>query len=267
MAKRKKIGLALGSGGVRGLAHVGVIKTLLKHNIPIDYIAGTSIGAWVAAYYGLFEDVGKLEELSVYQRKAKFYSFLEPTLKGGIIKGKKIEELLSGWFKNKSFNQTKIPVSVIATDLITAEPVILTEGKLAPAVRASMAIPTLFKPVEYKKHILVDGGMCIPVPEKIVRKMGADIVISVNLDNYQNDGVVDIKDLNFKNTASRSLDIMRYYLAKYSINDSDVVITPSFPDIGFSSWKKYFTENYGPKLVEIGEIETVKALKKIKKIM
>lgn len=267
MNKRKTIGLALGSGGVKGLCHVGVIKTLLKHNIPIDFIAGSSIGAWVAAHYGLFQDIERLEEYTVYKKKDKFYVFLEPTLKGGLIKGNKLEKLLSQWLNNANFSDTKIPIRVVATDLVSGESVILSTGKLSTAVHASLSIPTLFKPVEYKNKILIDGGTSNPVPDDVVKNMGTDIVIAVNLDNYQKNRTFNLKDLTLKKTTNRSLDIMRHYLAQYSINNSDFVIEPYIPVIGFSSWKKYFQEKIGPEIVKIGEQETEKIINEIKKII
>ena len=95
MEHRKKVGLALGSGGTRGCAHVGVIKALVENNIPIDYIAGCSIGAWVAACYGLYRNVNVLAEYTVGNRWEKFYSFLEAGRTGGVIKGEKMEKLLT----------------------------------------------------------------------------------------------------------------------------------------------------------------------------
>jgi NTE family protein len=253
MIYQKKVGLALGSGGIKGLAHVGVIKTLLKHNVPIDFIAGSSIGAWVAAFFGLFQDIEKLEDYTLNKRRDKFYVFLEPTLQGGLIKGEKMEKLLNGWFMGKSFGDTKIKVAALATDLISGQSVVLNQGSLAKAVRASMSIPTLFKPVTYGDQLLIDGGSSNPVPDNVVREMGADIVISVNLDNYQQNRNLEIEDYTFKKIANRSLDIMRQHLAKYSLHNSDIVLEPFFPDIGFSSWRKYFQEEIGTDIVRIGE--------------
>lgn len=253
MEHQKTIGLALGSGGVKGLAHVGVIKTLLKYNIPIDYIVGSSIGAWVAAFFGLFQDVEKLEDYAVNKRRDKFYIFLEPAMQGGLIKGEKMEKLFNQWFEKKDFSDTKIPVGAMATDLISGQSVVLKDGNIAKAVRASMSIPTLFKPVEYEDALLIDGGSSNPVPDKVVRHLGADIVISVNLDNYQQYRTVQKEDYTFRQVANRSLDVMRHHLAKYSLQHSDIILEPFFPAVGFSSWRKYFREEIGSEIVRIGE--------------
>jgi len=267
MNKRKKIGLALGSGGAKGLAHIGVIKTLLENNIPIDYIAGSSIGAWIAAHFGLYQDISKLEEYTVLKKKEKFYTLLEPAYKGGIIKGKKLEKLLSKWLENASFKDTKIPIKIVTTDLVSGESFVISKGSLVTAVHASMAIPTLFKPVEYKDRFLIDGGVSNPVPDDVVRGMGADIVISVNLDNYQKNEKFGLKDLKIKRTASRGLNIMRHYLAEYSIRNSDFIIEPYLPDLGIIRWKKYFTKEFGPKIINIGVKETKEFIDDIKKEM
>ena len=263
MTNQKKVGLALGSGGIKGLAHVGVIKTLLKHNIPIDFIAGSSIGAWVAGFYGLFQDIERLEDYTLNKRRDKFYVFLEPAMQGGLIKGEKMEKLLNDWFAGKNFADTKIKVAALATDLISGQSVVLNQGSLAKAVRASMSIPTLFKPVVYESKLLIDGGSSNPVPDDVVRRMGADIVISINLDNYQQNRNIEIEDYTFRKIANRSLDIMRHHLAKYSLHHSDIILEPFFPDIGFSSWRKYFREEIGTDIVRIGEQAMEEQIEKV----
>jgi len=267
MKTNKKVGLALGSGGVKGLAHVGVIKTLLKHDIPIDFIAGSSVGAWVACFFGLFQDIAKLEDYTVNKRRDKFYIFLEPTLQGGLIKGDKLEKLLEQWFGGAGFSDTKILVAAIATDLISGQAVVLDSGAMAKAVRASMSIPTLFKPVTIGQQLLIDGGSSNPVPDDVVREMGADVVISINLDNYQKYRPVELDDYSFKKVANRSLDIMRHHLAKYSLQSSDVILEPTFPKIGFSSWRSYFQEEVGEEIVKVGEVEMEKNIDNLLRLL
>ena len=266
--QRKKVGLVLGSGGVRGLAHIGVIKKLLEHNIPIDFIAGSSIGAWVGAHYALFQDVKKLEEYTLEKKKEKIISFLEPTLKGGFVKGDKVEKLLDEWLEGASFKDTKIPLGIVATDLITGETVLFKEGKLSSAIRASISIPTLFTPVKYGKKFLVDGGISNPVPDDVVREMGADIIISVNLDNYiKNGDFVESKIKNLSDVAQRSLNILRYHLSIYSTKNSDFIIEPHTPVVGIKSFTDYFQDNLTADLVKSGEIETEKIITKIKSLL
>lgn len=265
--QRKKVGLALGSGGIRGLAHIGVIKKLLEHNIPIDFIAGSSIGAWVGAHYALFQDIKKLEEYTVERKKEKFLSFLEPTINGGLVKGFKVEKLLAEWLNNAKFSDTKIPLKIVATDLVSGEAVIFEDGSLSTAVRASMSIPTLFTPVKLGDTLLVDGSMSDPVPDDIVKKMGADIVISVNLDNYIKNEKFLGDETNFGSIAQRSLNILRYNLSLCSTTSSDIIIEPYTPVVGIRSFKDYFSENIVVNLVKNGADETEKNIKKIKALL
>ncbi|MFA6537380.1 MAG: patatin-like phospholipase family protein [Patescibacteria group bacterium] len=263
--KRKKVGLALGSGGIRGLAHVGVIKKLIENDIPIDFIAGSSIGSWVGAHYALFQDIKKLEEYTLGKKKEKFLTFLEPTINGAFSKGEKLTKLLEQWLDDAEFKNTKIPLAIVATDLITGKTVIFKKGKLVPAIRASMCIPTIFTPIKIGKNLLVDGGLSDPVPDELLRKMGADIVISVNLDNYiKNEKFNANLKFGLSRTALRSLNILRYHLARHSTASSDIIIEPYTPAVGIKSFRDYFTNKNGQQLIKNGEKETAKVIEKIK---
>lgn len=262
---RKTVGLALGSGGIRGLAHVGVIKTLLKHHIPIDFIAGSSIGAWVGANYALFQDIQRLEEFTVNKKEEKLRTLFEPSLKGGFIGGERTRALLLEWLEDASFEETQIPLSVIATDLYKRESVVYSSAALVPAVQASMAVPGLFKPVSYHGRVLIDGGVSNPVPSDVVKRMGADIVIAVNLDRIPEDSEEPTTGLGFLSVASRTIEIMRYHLANASIHSADVVIEPLVQS--YSSWAQYFTKDVGPEIVAIGEKETEKIIPELKKLL
>jgi NTE family protein len=264
MKTRKTLGLALGSGGVRGLSHIGVIKSLLKHNIPIDYLAGSSIGSWIGACYGLYQDFEKLEEMTVGKRKEKFFSFLEPALGGGVIRGEKLEKMLNGWLDNSDFDDLKIPFKVVATDLITGRQVVFDKGNLAAAVRASITVPGFFKPVVIKKMILVDGGISNPVPDDVVKAMGADVVVAVNLD-YKGDFDFNQKKLDFTSVTRRTIEVMKQNLAEYSLSEADIVIKPSLREQ--ASWTKYFLNGNGQEIVKIGEQEMDKAIPELKKLL
>lgn len=266
--KRKKVGLVLGSGGIRGLAHIGVIKKLLEHNIPIDYIAGSSVGALMGAHYALFKDIKKLEECILERKREKFFSFLDPTMTGGLVKGDKVEKLLTGWLNDADFSDTKIPLAIVATDLVTGETVVFKTGKLAAAIRASVSVPTLFKPVKLGDKLLVDGGISNPVPDDIVRTMGADIAVSVNLDNYiKNEKFVEKKNQRVAGAAQRSLNILRYHLSRYSTASSDIIIEPYTPVVGIKSFRDYFTKHITLNLVKNGAAETEKIIGKLKSLL
>ncbi|MGQ9837761.1 MAG: patatin family protein [Cyanobacteriota bacterium] len=179
----KKIGLALGSGGARGWAHIGVIRALEQARIPIGYIAGTSIGAFVGAIYA----AGELDELEEFVRDLNWKMILSlfdvvfPTC--GLLDGNKIYDLLTEHLQELCIEEAGIPFCCVATDLMTGQEVQLRSGKMADAVRASISIPGIFTPFQYKGQYLGDGGIVNPVPVQVVREMGADIVVAVNLNH------------------------------------------------------------------------------------
>lgn len=263
---RKKVGLALGSGGVRGLAHVGVLKILREHNIPIDMLAGTSIGAWVAALYALHQDVEKLEDAMINDKRNKLYALAEPTLNGGLIKGKKFEKFLHHWFGDAQFSDLAVPTTVVACDIFSGEEVDIAKGPVVPAVRASMSIPLMFRPMEYLGKTLVDGALVNPLPDNIVRAMGADIVIAVDLD-FSLKTHPHAEPLTLKTTGLRAYSIMRHYLARYSAISSDVTITPVIDVWGYRAWKKYFTDATIDSIVRAGEEATKQQLPIIQKLL
>jgi len=255
MKKRKKLGLALGSGGPRGLYHIGVLRTLAKHNIPIDYIAGSSVGAWVGAFYALHQDIAQLEELISGNKTAKFMSMFEFSLSGGLIKGEKLERLLNEWLKGAKFSDTKIPYRAVATDLKAGIPFVFETGKLAPALRASMAIPGAFKPVAYKNKILIDGGVSNPVPDDIVRQMGADIVLAIDLNGVpQGEDMKNVKIKTISETLKTAINILCYHLAIATTRDADIVLRPYLEK--YASWTDYFLTNNGYEAIVLGEQDT-----------
>ena len=264
---RKKVGLALGSGGVRGLAHIGVLKVLIKNDIPIDYIAGCSIGAWIGAHYALHQDLNKLIEATIINKKEKLAVLLEPTLRGGLAKGERLAKLFEKYFGKTEFKDLKIPMKIVATDLANGERITFADGKIVDALHASMSVPYIFAPFLQNGKVLVDGGISNPVPDNVVKDMGADIVIAVNLDNFLRNGVDDWGRQGFTRKITRTLDIMRHYLAQYSIQNADIIIEPDIHLPGIRSWKNFFMEGEDEKLIKIGEEEAEKKILEIKKLL
>lgn len=266
--KRKTVGLVLGSGGIKGLAHIGVIEVLLENNIPIDFVTGTSIGALIGANFALFKDVNKLKKFIAGKHREQLSCFWDLSANGGFVKGDKIKKLLDEWLEKKSFKDTRIPFCTVATDIVTGNPHIFSNGPLIDGVRASISIPSLFKPVEYEEEILVDGGVCDPLPVDLARKMGADIVIAVNLDNSENNAwfkKTDVKSI--AKVSGRSLDIMRHYLAVQACKNADVVIEPKNTQSEAMIWKEYFWDGQTEEVIESGRIKARLMIKKIKKLL
>lgn len=265
-SKNKKLGLALGSGGFRGSAHMGVIKALVDNDISIDFLAGSSIGALVAAHYSVFKNIERtIKDILDLQKKK--YSYLRSlSLQEGLIGGKILTRDFLKMLKGANFENTQIPLSIISTNLIDGRPFIFKKGDLAQAIMASISIPAAFKPLRYKKDVvLVDGGISNPVPDDVVRKMGADVVLSVNLYNDYNftDSKLDI----FK-IINRATEITLLNLSRNTISDSDIVINPdSSAYSGQSRMRAYFNEDVFIKIMNQAEQDTLKKITQIKKLL
>ncbi len=182
--RRKKVGLALGGGAARGWAHLGVLRALKKKGIEVDYIAGTSIGSLVGAFMAAGH-VEQLEDLALHlDWKQMLYYFFEVSFpRGGLVDGRRIVESVRRHMKKTRFQDLDIPLSAVATDVMTGQEVALREGDLVESVRASIAIPGIFTPVRRGEALLVDGGLVNPLPVSVVRQMGADWVIAVDLNH------------------------------------------------------------------------------------
>ncbi len=192
MSSRKTVGLVLGSGSSRGWAHIGVIEALEEENIPIDYIAGCSVGSYIGAIYAS-GNLNSLKDFVLKMDGKKVFSYFDVVFpRSGFLNGtKKVTELFSMHTDVKDFSQLNIPLMMVATDLANGDKVVLSSGDLLIALRATMSMPGLFAPASVKGRWLVDGGLVDPVPVGIVRVMGPDVVIAVDLNN----GLVSRKDM------------------------------------------------------------------------
>jgi len=182
--KKKKIGLALGVGASPGLAHIGVIKSLVDNNIPIDCIAGTSIGALIGACYASQQDIERVEQTFLDIDWKKFISLMDSNIfmmSKGLVQGEKVKEFLKPLIGNIQFKDLKIPLSVIATDVNNGEEVVIDNGSVIDAVRASISMPVVFVPVKIDNRYLIDGGSVNPLPIDVVKRMKADFIIASNI--------------------------------------------------------------------------------------
>jgi len=196
----KKIGLALGSGSARGWAHIGVVQALEESGIRVDCVAGTSIGALVGAVYAS----GRIDALKAVvlglDRKQILRLFDIVFPKSGLIHGKKVADFLRSYVQTGNIEQLPVPFSTVSTDLVTGSEVVGQEGNVIEAVRASISFPGIFTPVIRNGMVLVDGGLVNPVPVSVVRDMGADFVIAVDL----NHDIVGTKIKKIKRASARS---------------------------------------------------------------
>jgi NTE family protein len=180
MARRPKIGFALGAGSARGWAHIGVLRALADAGIKPDLIAGCSVGAFVGAAFA----AGRLDQVEAFALgidRRRMLGLADFGLRGGLIKGERINEVFREQFVESEFSDLPIPLAAVATDLHSGQEVWLREGKVSAAIAASIAVPGLFRPVRHEDRYLVDGSVVNPIPVSLCRAMGADIVLAVDL--------------------------------------------------------------------------------------
>jgi len=227
---RKKIGVALGGGAARGLAHIGVLQVLLENKIPIDYMSGCSAGAIIGALYCTGSDMYLLEKVLSNMNERSILDFTIP--KKGFIKGEKAEGIIKILTKNKSFEQCAIPFAVVACDLVSAKCITISQGQLHSAIRASISIPGVFEPVEWGEMLLVDGGVTNRVPIDAVRSMGANYTIAVDV-AYR--GWQREKPKNIVDILVQSFEMSNWETVQRLLIDSDVLLEPDVVDFNLTS--------------------------------
>jgi NTE family protein len=282
-----KVGLALGGGGVRALAHIGVLKLLERENIPIDLISGTSMGAIIGAGFALTLNIAELEEkiLILIKRKEiikleslaatseleekqiifeRLSSFVKELLlwnlravKRCVIDSAQIENLIKEIVGESSFKEVKIPFTAVATDLEKGEEVLLCDGRIREALLASAAIPGIFAPVTLGGRILVDGGVVSLVPVRAVKNLGADFIIGVNVQ-----GKVARRGFDHGiNIFFQSDSIRAQELNRLKLKECDFIIEPDVSDI---SWAQY---SRGRDCIRKGEEATLEVIDDIKELI
>jgi len=286
---RLKVGLVLSGGGARGFTHVGVLKVLDSLQIPIDYIASSSFGAIAGALYAIGKTGKELEQMGAhtdwesvlsdlpsrdklpYFRKKESGKYqlkfgldgVKPVTPTGFVQGQTVLMELSQWFHEyeqvNDFSQFPIPFKCVAMDLITGNQVILEKGSLTRAIRSSLSIPTIFSPVEWGDSLLIDGGVINNLPVDIVKDMGADIVIAINVAS-KNKSKKQIK--NVLNVLEQSIVVHEYALEYENESNADLVIRPDLT--GFYS-TDFTNEKFLP-MVQRGYEAGVKYAEELKLI-
>ncbi len=232
MNKKPTLGLALGGGAARGFAHIGVLKVLQEAEIQVDYLAGTSMGSLVGAFYASGMDIKMLERLvSAAGRR----TWVDITVsKMGLISGEKVKQMIYLLTRRKTFAELKIPLAVVAADLYSGEKVVFTEGLVCEAVRASISIPGYFVPVEKDNLMLVDGAILDRVPAGVARNMGAEFVIAVDPGHFVQEGKIN----TMLDVITRSIDVMSKAITHYHMEEADVIISPDLSGIAPSHFEK-----------------------------
>ncbi|MGE5559404.1 MAG: patatin-like phospholipase family protein [Bacillota bacterium] len=256
---RPKVAMALGGGSVRGLAHIGVLQVLEKAGIHVDMIAGTSMGAVIGAIYAAGTDLNYLARLVARLSWDKLLDLREIGFaKLGLIDGSRFERIIELLLRKKNFNELKIPLRIVATNLVTGGEVVFEKGDLIPALRASISIPGLFIPVAYNEtDLLVDGGIVAGVPVKAAREMGADLTIAVyvgyDIQQHEMKSILDV--------LIQVVDIMMARIDSVNLSMADLIIAPEVGQVGVSRFDK--TEF----CIEQGRKAAVKALPQINEFL
>jgi NTE family protein len=229
--RRVKIGLALGGGFARGIAHVGVLRALEKLGVPVHAIAGVSAGSIAASLYasGLSPD-----EIELAARRMKFSDVARWTIsRSGLVESQRMTTFLSRLLKRRSFEEMRIPLAVVATDLVSGKPVVFRDaGDVVLPIRASCAYPGLFTPIRYNSYCLVDGMVSMEVPVRPLRDMGCTHVIAVCLPDSR-----DCADPgNMFGVISRSFQVLCSRAQSDWRKLSTIVISP---DVGKCSWDSF----------------------------
>ncbi|MGB7572998.1 MAG: patatin-like phospholipase family protein [Thermodesulfobacteriota bacterium] len=286
--KRKRVGLALGGGGARGLAHIGVLRVLEKEEIPIDLIAGTSIGALVGGAYAsgsssdelqkkaeeylnshefrssairAFEaahakgEIGLAQKIETYLRN-HFY-LIQAMFKPGILSNEDFQATIDYFIPDIEIEETRIPFRAVATDLVSGEEITFSEGSLRQAVMASCAVPGAITPLKEGERLLSDGGIICRVPCSVARQEGADIVIAVVVDR----GIGSEELRNVVDVYLRVSEIMGERLKQYELANADVVI---LPEVGESHWSSF---SQAMNLVDEGEKAAREKLDEIRRLI
>ncbi len=228
---KPKIALVLGGGAARGFAHVGVIRILEQEKIPVDMIVGTSVGSLIGAIYAADARSFELEWTAFQLEKEDLFDFgvFNAVTGMGFAKGDKLEAWVKSHIKTANIENLRIPFAAVATDLNWGYKVVLDQGSLPRAIRASAAIPGVFQPVTHQGKILVDGGVVDNIPISVAKAKGADIVIAVDISaNVGNTNITNLVDVTLQAT-----NIMFALNVEHSKKDADVLITPAgIGDIG-----------------------------------
>lgn len=252
LKKRPTIGLALGGGGPRGLAHIGVIKVLEKHHIPIDYISGTSAGSIIGSFYAKTKNIQKVEEYITHKSWWQMISLLaDPSLHQGLLGGEKARAFLEGFLgKDLQYDNLMIPFQAIAVNLRTGKAISFSKGPVIPTVYASCAIPMIFKPALINNELYIDGGAVSPVPVSFVRKTGADIVIAVNLQKkYHEPNLND--DVSFLHVGQLTFSLMSHNLALTEAKNAHITVNPHIEHI---HWKSLLKDDEKKEGIHFGEL-------------
>jgi len=253
-SERPRVGLALAGGFARGIAHIGVLRVLREAGIPIDCVAGTSVGALIGTAYCAGTP---LEDMEAIGRTTSFADFGRWTPSWlGLATNQRMEKYLERLTAAKTFEELKTPLAISTSDINEGITVYYTSGSLAQPLRASCAYPALFVPIQYDGRTLVDGFLTAPVPVEGTLVLGADVVIAVYLDSGS-----DTTPRTAAEVISRSFNIIQRHAEVAWRQQADLIIEPEVREYAWDDFSKT------PELVNAGEVATMKLLPEIRALV
>ena len=232
-----KLGLALGGGAARGFAHIGVIQVLEEAGLRPDFVAGTSAGSVVAALYASGKTGAQLQQIGESMEEAAITDWTLPVFNSGILRGDALAKYVNQQVGGRAIENMTVPLGIVATDLYSGEMMVFQKGDTGMAVRASSAVPAIFQPVKISGRSYVDGGLVSPVPVRAARRMGAQVVLAIDITSPPDSSGSDNTITVLLQTAS----IMGKSINAFELKEADVVVRPDLRAVSsadFSSRKK-----------------------------
>jgi NTE family protein len=233
--RKPVIGLVLGAGAARGFAHVGVIKALESQGIRPDLVVGSSAGSVIAALLASGATGNEINRLALNLDEATIADWGLPFVGrfGGLIKGDALQNMVNREVQNKTIEQMRIPLGIVATDLQSGKGILFRSGNTGLAVRASCSVPGVFQPAVISGKEYVDGGLVAPVPVSYARQMGATLVIAVNISSEP----VHQDASGTLGVLQQTISIMQQSINQYELKNADIVIQPQLLQMGGSDFK------------------------------
>ncbi len=253
--KPAKVALVLGAGASKGFAHIGVLKILESHNIPVHMIVGTSVGSFVGSLYAYGYDAYQLQTMSFSLQREDLIDLTVPD--NGFVKGEKLENYINWALRDTTIEKLRLPFFAVATNLQTGDEIVFGTGNTGMAVRASCSIPGIFRPVKIAGGMYVDGGVVSPLAVDAAKRLGADVVIAVDISSNI-DGSAPKSTIE---TLLQSISIMNVKMSQIQVGRADVVIRPNVGYIGTADFSKRH------EAILEGEKAAMDALPKINKII
>jgi NTE family protein len=253
---RTGIGLALGGGFARGFAHLGILQVLEENQIPISHIAGTSVGSILGAAYASGAPLARIMETCRTLRFRDIARWRVSRL--GLASNQRLGDLIGRVFESRQFEDLRIPLAVVATELTSGEPVVFTQGNLVDAIRASCAFPGLFEPVQIGTRCLADGGLVAPVPTHAVRGLGATSVVGISVG--MQDGHRGAPS-NIFQVVSRAVSAAQKHQLEIWERHADLVLRP---DVQSIAWDEF---DRADEAIQAGVATARRALPRIEKLL